>query len=513
MNRNLAEFAGGGGSVGERGRKPPVANEQGVTPPLAGFELDAEDVSMDETVRLGSVASGAAILRRLVHVVLLLFTVSCTAVSDPLADGIPARLVPQELLAVPKCCSLTVPLCTLGQPESDVYRLDTGDVLGVFIDGFVGEHTQAVPVFVSPPVQLPEQNRLMPAAGYPVTVQEDGTVALPAVPPVPLRGLTIAEARKAIRSTYLKEKLIVPDNDRIFITLLHQRQVEVLVFRQEALTFSATVDGPFPLAKRNTGRVVALPGNQNDVLHALARSGGLPELDAYNEVIIFRNACGNARLRQEIQGHLEAGKPGLPPGVADAVVRIPLRLPCGAPPPFRPEDVLLHQGDIVFLEARDEEVFFTAGLLPPGKHLLPRDQDLDVVEAISQVHGLLYNAAFGGSNLSGNILAPGIGNPSPSLLIVLRRCPGRGQVPIVVDLREALRHQQERLLVRPGDLLVLQEKPCEAMLRVASQSLLNFNLFWLPVRTSNAVGVMNAAAPGPVSPNPGSVFLPYTISR
>jgi protein involved in polysaccharide export with SLBB domain len=471
---------------------------------------------MDETVRLRSVASGAALLRRrirrLVQAVFLLCPISCTAISDPLADGIPARLVPQDLLAVPKCRSQTVPLCALGQPESDVYRLDTGDVLGVFIDGFMGERTQALPVFVSPPVQLPDQNRLMPAAGYPVTVEENGTIALPAVPPVSVRGLTIAEARNAIRSTYLKKELILPDNDRLLVTLLHPRQIEVLVFRQEAMGLSSSVDGPFPIAKRNSGRVVALPGNQNDVLHALARSGGLPELDAYNEVIIFRNACGNSQLRLEIQGRLESGKPGLPPGVVEGVVRIPLRLPCGASPPFRPEDVLLHQGDIVFLEARDEEVFFTAGLLPPGKHLLPRDQDLDAIEAISQVHGLLYNAAFGGSNLSGNILSPGIGNPSPSLLIVLRRCPGRGQVPIIVDLREAMRHQQERLLVRPGDLLVLQEKPAEAMLRVASQTFMNFNLFWLPIRTSNAVGMMNAAAPGSVSPNPGSVFIPYSVT-
>ncbi|HTU18413.1 MAG TPA: polysaccharide biosynthesis/export family protein [Gemmataceae bacterium] len=470
---------------------------------------------MDETVRLGSVASGAAVLRRrvrqVVHVVCLLFSVSCTAISDPLADGIPARLVPQDLLAVPKCRSQTIPLCALGQPEPDVYRLDTGDVLGVYIEGFLGERTQAPPVFVSPPVQLPDQNRLMPAAGYPVTVQEDGTIALPAVPPVSVRGLTVAEARNAIRSTYLKKELILADNDRLLVTLLHQRQVEVLVFRQEAMGLSASVDGPFPIAKRNSGRVVSLPGNQNDVLHALARSGGLPELDAYNEVIIFRNACVSPRLRQEIQGRLDAGKPEMPPGAADAVRRIPLRLPIGAPPPFRPEDVVLHQGDIIFLEARDEEVFFTAGLLPPGKHLLPRDQDLDVIEAISQVHGLLYNAAFGGSNLSGNILSPGIGNPSPSLLIVLRRCPGRGQVPIVVDLREALRHQQERLLVRPGDLLVLQEKPCEAMLRVVSQSMMNFNLFWLPVQTGNAVGMLNAGGPGMISQNPGSLFMPYTI--
>jgi protein involved in polysaccharide export with SLBB domain len=443
---------------------------------------------------------------------LLVAAIGCTGVTNPIADGIPARLVPQELLAARKTGTQTIPLCMLGQPEPEVYRLDTGDVLGVYIDGFLGERTQPLPVYAPPTVQIPEQNRLAPSAGYPVPVQEDGTIALPAVPPVMVRGLTIAEARNAIRSTYSKNELLRADNDRLLVTLLHPRQIEVLVFRQEAQAFTATLDGPFPSSKRNTGRTVELPASENDVLHALARSGGLPELDAYNEVIIYRNACRDPRVRQEIFLHVEANKPGPPPGCADAVVRIPLRLPCGAPPPFSPADVLLHKGDIVFLEARDEEVFFTAGLLPPGKHLLPRDQDLDVIEAIAQTHGALYNAAFGGSNLSGNLINLGIANPSPSLLIVLRRCPGRGQVPIVVDLREAVRHHQERLLVRPGDVLILQEKPAEALARYLSQTLFNFNLFWVPFQTHNAVGVVDAAAPDRLPQRLGTFFIPFSAA-
>src|SRR5262249_29888634 len=146
---------------------------------------------------------------------------------------------------------------------------------------------------------------------------------------------------------------------------------------------------------------------------------------------------------------------------ARQIIRIPLRQPAGAPLPFSPEDVVLHSGDVVFLEARDEEVFYTGGLLLPGEYVLPRDKHLDVVEAVSRFRGPLFNGAFGGSNLSGRLMQEGIGNPSPSLLTVVRRTPGGGQVPIVVDLREALRHPEERILVRPGDLLLLQEKPGE----------------------------------------------------
>jgi hypothetical protein len=69
----------------------------------------------------------------------------------------------------------------------------------------------------------------------------------------------------------------------------------------------------------------------------------------------------------------------------------------------------------------------------------------------------------GGSNLSGNLIQLEFGGSSPSLLAVLRRTAGGGQVPIVVDLREATRHPEERLVVRPGDVLVLHEKPSEAL--------------------------------------------------
>src|SRR5207244_9786311 len=108
------------------------------------------------------------------------------------------------------------------------------------------------------------------------------------------------------------------------------------------------------------------------------------------------------------------------------VVRIPLRQPLGAPLHVAPEDVILQTGDVVFLEARDEEVFYTGGLLPPGVFVLPRDHDVDVIEAVSRVRGPLFNGGFGGSSLAGNLIAPGIGGPSPSLLRLPRRTPRGG---------------------------------------------------------------------------------------
>lgn len=177
------------------------------------------------------------------------------------------------------------------------------------------------------------------------------------------------------------------------------------------------------------------------------------------------------------------------------VTRIPLRLPKGQLPAVPPEDVILGSGDVVFLEACDHQLFYTGGLLPPAAHVLPRDHDLDVVEAVSLVRGPLINGAFGGSNLSGDLIRPGIGNPNPTLLTVVRRTPGGGQVPIKVDLAHALNHPEERILVQAGDVLILQEQPEQALARYFSQTFFNFNIFWRVFTSRNATGVVDVSAP------------------
>ena len=68
-------------------------------------------------------------------------------------------------------------------------------------------------------------------------------------------------------------------------------------------------------------------------------------------------------------------------------------------------------------------------------------------------------------------------------------------VPIRVDLDRALRDPRERILVQAGDVLILQEKPTDAVARYLSQTVFNFNILWQVFRTSNATGVVDVAAP------------------
>jgi hypothetical protein len=81
------------------------------------------------------------------------------------------------------------------------------------------------------------------------------------------------------------------------------------------------------------------------------------------------------------------------------------------------------------------------------------------------------------------------------MLIVVRRTPHGGQVPIAVNLNEAMRHSQERILVQAGDVLVLQEAPGEALARYFSTTFFNFNIFWEAFHSRFGAGVIDVATP------------------
>jgi hypothetical protein len=423
----------------------------------------------------------------------------CAAITNPVAHGIPVRMLPPELLAERKDDKETIPLTMLRQPVPSVYRLAAEDVLGVYIEGVLGEREQG------PPVSFPDAVNQPPALGFPIPVREDGTLPLPLIDPVDVNGLTIAEAQDKILRAYTTDRAILQaDRARIIVTLIRPRQIRVLVIRQDSPTASATLrtggvlsstrgslgGGELVLGgnRKGTGTRVDLPAYENDVLSALARTGGLPGLDAANEVIVQR------------ADYSPNGQPvppdarGLPPQGPGRIVHIPLRWYRGAAPPFGQEDVILQTGDIVFVEARETEVYYASGLLPAGEYPLPRDIDLTVTEAIAQIGGPMVNGGINSNNLSGTIVQAGIGFPSPSLLSVLRKAPNGRQVTIRVDLNEALRDPREDLIVAPGDKLILQETPGEAFGRYFT-NVFSVDLFGRFINRQDAQGAANLLVP------------------
>jgi len=208
---------------------------------------------------------------------------------------------------------------------------------------------------------------------------------------------------------------------------------------------------------------VKLKAYENDVLHALAATGGMPGYSAKNELKILRSSQLDLQKRDAFvkafyQLPVEpcVCRPPLPDD--PAIVKIPLRLPPGQIPTFRPRDIVLNEGDIVLIEGREREVFYTGGLMRGGEWPLPRDYDLDVLGALA-IAGTGIGGPVGQAG-GGGISPQSIGGAPPGMLYILRKTPCNDQITIAVDLTRAINSPAARPLVQAGDVLILRYK-CE----------------------------------------------------
>ena len=191
------------------------------------------------------------------------------------------------------------------------------------------------------------------------------------------------------------------------------------------------------------------------------------------------------------------GRIGTPPSTAQElidnygdgtkVIRIPIRLFVDQEVDFTPEDVILYDGDIVYIESRETEIFYTAGLLGGGQYTLPRDYDLDVLGAVSIASSRQQSNNSGGgfANRIGGIAAINQDiSVSASTVIVLRQTP-EGQIPIKINLYRAMRNPDERVLIQPGDYIVLQYTPIEALAAFIERNLLAGSLIGLATQQNS----------------------------
>lgn len=384
------------------------------------------------------------------------FATGCTTIT-----GVPVSRVPRELLyQEEKDDFQDISLLRLRQDPPETYALGPGDVLGVYIKGVLGDEDQL------PPVHYPEDSNIPPAVGYPTPVREDGTLSLPIIRPVLVEGLSLVEATNKVREAYTGGPApILPPESQVDITMIRRRTVRVLVIREES-------GGAADITKRGTGHVVDLPAYENDVLHALSETGGMPGIDAENQVLVYRGMfeegknydeiINNARMSNclDCQDECFCNESPLPD--PPTVTRIPLRYHPSHPPDFDKEDILLGDGDILIIRSRDKETFYTAGMLGGGEHLLPRDKDLDVVGAIAVAGGPLGNFGSGVGGLGGQGGGGGRGGGGrggycqPTEVLLIRELPCGNQITMKIDLNKALQNKSERVLVQPNDVIMLR---------------------------------------------------------
>ena len=83
------------------------------------------------------------------------------------------------------------------------YLLDKGDILDVYIEG----------VLQYPPTSKPSEPTVVnspnqdPSIGFPIVVQRNGTISLPSIEPIQVKGLTVEQVTELIRKKYLEAKI------------------------------------------------------------------------------------------------------------------------------------------------------------------------------------------------------------------------------------------------------------------------------------------------------------------
>lgn len=476
----------------------------------------------------------------------------CSAIYHPYDRAIEHKM--EVLSRMPKSEQVALDPRLLSQTPPHEHLVDDGDILGVYIDGAPGQDG------VDMPVRFADDQFVAPAIGYPTPVRSGGYIRVPQVGVLHVRGMTTGEIEQLIRRRLVEERQeIKPEKDRIHVSLMWRRSVNVLVIRQEEVSATQLISPSNGTdADRRSGQVVNLPIFQNDVLHALMQTGGLPNGQAENAVYVFKRTdrqtlptmmtaenqlrpvpgvngqngiqlAGFTSQPQQPSGH-SVGQPALPtvsqfsqrygtpavPGLTDVTpqqtaapvtvghaasqfngapmahpqqliptldsssrhpgaLRIPLSRSFADPVRFSPNDVILEDGDIVMVESRDNDYFFTAGLLGGGQYALPRDRDLDIIDAVlladSYSRSTQLNSptrAIGGVSALNRDVTVGA-----SRVIVERTTPDGSKTRFRINLYKAMRNPEYRVLIEPGDRLYLEYTAIEAVLAFFERHLLD----------------------------------------
>ncbi len=358
--------------------------------------------------------------------------------------------------------------------------LGPNDVLGIYIAGITGALDEAPPIHnIGPGVSTNDR----PASGYPYQVRSDGTLSLPMLPePIYVEGMSLVQAEEAIRAAYTLKKQIVRADANISVSMIKRRTYHVTVIREDIAADDmratnnslATGKGAAYMAGMNRGTATSLelPAYRNDVLEALSQTGGLPGLNAKNEVVILRKAYSEEFSNTDyMSGNLDVGyaqskvadRYNATGEIADlsselGIVRIPLRVGANEEPPqLTSEDVTLYDGDVVYIQSREAEVYYTGGLIKGGVYPIPRDYDLDVMGAIATAGGTVgASAGAAASNTSSRVgsLVPA------SRILVLREVNGK-QYAIQIKQKEMLRDPSQRILIEPNDVILVEYTPME----------------------------------------------------
>ncbi len=379
--------------------------------------------------------------------------------------------LPAQFLAPSRSSQIPIDYRHLGSPIPTEHTVGAGDVLGIYIADILGNREEL------PKVEYPNfrirNAPIEPLVGQPIKVESNGTIHLPSIKPIQVGGFSIPQVRQAIVDRYADGDLIQPGKENVTVSLITPRFFRINVFRQDTRYNVPGLQRPdqFEISRRWSGTTLFLEPKEASVLTALLRTGGLPGIDARNEIWVMKGVP-----KEEIDPYLQPTVEKLPGnfpmmiGKDDTkLIKIPLQISETDELPFEPDDVQLGDGDIVFLPRRDGDVFITGGLMPPGRFPLARDRDIGIIEAIAIATGNNMGPVGAGDNPIQFRSGPGNIIP-PTQVTIVRRISDCEQVSIEVDLAKAFKDPSERIIIAPGDVILLRYRFKE----LAGNVMLNF---------------------------------------
>jgi protein involved in polysaccharide export with SLBB domain len=427
---------------------------------------------------MGRIMTSHLSARRIVAAIVLAvagLSTGCAAVSNPVADGIPVRRLPAEVLGKAKADMQPIDLTLLRRKEPDPYRLDKGDLLAIVAADLFGPENAPIPV------NPPDINNREASSGYPVPVRDDGTISLPGqnenIKALDVRGKTLREVEEDIKKMIVNAGQFKEGRFKVSVQLARRRQYRVYVQREDTqqIPFTGSGGGAIFQNKKGAGVTVFLDEGRNDVLNALNLAGGPPGLDAKNDLIIQRGTFDPANPKKN-------------------VTRIPLRMFPEDQLKISEADITLRDGDIILIEASQTEFYSTGGVITARQWPLPRDYDLTVLQALAISNAPIVNGGFTQNAFVAQAFSTGLGTPSPALCNILRQMPNGQQLNIRVDLDRALRDPRENIRILAGDFLILQERPGDAVLRYLTQTF-RLNTVVETAKGSGYIQTLNAQNP------------------
>lgn len=273
-------------------------------------------------------------------------------------------------------------------------------------------------------------------------VADNGSISLPMIGPVHVAGLEAFEAGETVESQAIERGI-------------YRRPQANVEIEQKAVN-RVTV-----LGKVNEPGTHEIPRGATDLLTALAAAGGLAE-DAGTLVEIRRQSPsmlaesgGDSPDGVQLAAY-EQGRPFGPPAAdlpmgqhypsttAPSGGRHPLgtvQVDLANPQQTAQHDLRLQDGDVVHVFPRPERMVYVGGLVrEPGKFEIPRNRDLDLLQAVQ--------------------MAGDKSSPVADKVVVIRHVPDRPE-PIVIKakLSGAKRNGRENIRLAAGDVVSVEQTP------------------------------------------------------